>query len=73
MSNNELKPTDKEIAEYILSWIVSDEHEDYERRLLEILEIGQGFKNLRKMFAPVMYNSIEEWSKAQQDLRNNED
>ena len=64
---NELKPTNDEIANYILEWI-----ESFDDDALVITDIDSiidtientkrtNFKTLREMFAPVMYDSIQEY------------
>lgn len=66
--NDQLKPTNEEIAEYICDWVntldgygivVTDGFEEY------VLALGKStnFSVLREMFTPRLYNSIDEYVK----------
>jgi len=61
-----LKPTNEEIIEYILSWIDACHFGGlitiHDRKTIkEALSIDNNFDTLREMFAPVMYDSIQEY------------
>jgi hypothetical protein len=56
---DELKPTNEEIAKYILKWINMVENEVITKE--EILLFGGNFTHLRSLFEPVMYDSIQEY------------
>lgn len=66
--NDQLKPSNDEIIRYILAYIdlfdgngLTITDKDWIERELERIAFDSGFDVLRSMFAPRLYNSIDEY------------
>lgn len=72
MSDAQVKPTNQEIAEYIYMWIETFDEDGLiitDGQLIKDELSKCNFEWLREMFAPEMYNSIDEWVKAQPERK----
>jgi hypothetical protein len=63
--SEQVKPTNEEIAKYIFEWIIEFDRDgliiEDEQYLKDALLHHKHFEDLREMFAPVMYDSIQEY------------